>query len=392
MNRPLRFPALDAMRGLAALGILVFHAVGVYARGSASDAWVRPWVARLDVAVPVFFLLSGFLLYRPFVRARRDGARVSTRAYAWRRALRILPGYWVALTLATVVLGLPGVLTVTGIPRYYGLLQAYDSDTVGGGLAQAWTLCVEVAFYAFLPLWAFALRRVAPGRSLRAEVVGLIVLVGVGVAWKAWVLAAIAPQYIGATYTWLIAMPAYLDMFALGMALAVASVVWQERGGAPAWARGGPGLWWLAATGLYVVASVGAGLDDVDPRGFTHAEFVVRHVLYAAIAATLLLPVVARAGHATRALSMRALGTLGLVSYGVYLYHLPVLALLGRWHLADLEDHVHPYVLWTAAALAGSLVVATASWRLVEEPALRLRRLGGPRLALSRRPKRAGAG
>jgi peptidoglycan/LPS O-acetylase OafA/YrhL len=391
MMRPLRFPALDAVRGLAALGILLFHAIGVYARGSAPDAWVRPWVARLDVAVPVFFLLSGFLLYRPFVRARRDGARYSAGTYAWRRALRILPGYWVALTLATIVLALPGVFTATGIMRYYGLLQAYDADTVGGGLAQAWTLCIEVAFYAFLPVWALALRRLAPGPSLRPEAIGLAVLVAVGVAWKAWVLAAIAPQYVGATYPWLIAMPAYLDMFAIGMALAVASVRWQERGGAPAWARGGPGLWWLAAAGLYALASVGVGLDDVDPRGFTHAEFVVRHVLYAAIAATVLLPVVAGAGHATRALSTRALAALGLVSYGVFLYHLPLLALLGRWHLADLEDHVHPYLLWTAAALAGSVALATASWKLIEQPALRLRRLGGPR-RISRRPKRAGAG
>jgi peptidoglycan/LPS O-acetylase OafA/YrhL len=392
MSKPVRYPALDAARGLAAVGILLFHAVGVYARGSSPDAWVRPWVARLDVAVPVFFLLSGFLLYRPFVRARREGARASMGAYAWRRALRILPAYWVALTLATIVLGLPGVFTVTGAVRYYGLLQAYDANTVGGGLAQAWTLCIEVAFYAFLPLWALVLRRLAPGPSLRPEVFGLAALAAASVAWKAWVLAAIAPAYVGATYPWLIAMPAYLDMFALGMALAVASVRWQERGGAPLWARGGPGLWWLAAAALYAVASVGAGLDDVDPRGFTHGEFVLRHVLYAAIAATILLPLVAGAGHATRALSTRTLAALGTVSYGVFLYHLPLLALLGRWHLSDLEDHVHPYLLWTTAALAGSLLLATASWKLVEAPALRLRRLAGPRLRVSRRPKRAGAG
>lgn len=387
MSRPVRYPALDGVRGLAAVGILLFHAVGVYARGSAPDAWVRPWVARLDVAVPVFFLLSGFLLYRPFVRARREGARASVGAYAWRRALRILPAYWVALTLAAIVLDLPGVFTASGVVHYYGLTQAYDADTVGGGLSQAWTLCVEIAFYAFLPLWALALRRLAPGPSLRAEAWGLAALVVFSVAWKAWVLAAIAPPYVGATYPWLIAMPDYLDMFAIGMALAVASVLWHERGGAPAWA-GNP-LWWLAAAGLYVLAAVGVGLDHVDPRGFTHGEFVVRHVLYAAIAATILLPIVAGAG---RALSTRAFVALGLVSYGVYLYHLPLLGLLGRWDLAKLEDHVHPYVLWTGVALAGTLLLAAASWKLVEAPALRLRRLGGPRLRLSRRPKRAGAG
>ena len=88
--------------------IVEFHAVGIYARGSAPDAWTHDWVARLDVGVPVFFLLSGFLLYRPFARARAGGEEPRVRAYAWRRVLRIFPGYWVALVVAVLALGLHG--------------------------------------------------------------------------------------------------------------------------------------------------------------------------------------------------------------------------------------------------------------------------------------------
>jgi len=154
---PERFGGLDAVRRTAALSLVLFHAIGIYARGSAPDAWTHDWVARLDVGVPIFFLLSGFLLYRPFVRARAAGAEPSLRAYAWRRFLRIFPGYWVALIVAVLALGLSGALA----PRYLLLLQAYSKDTVAGGLPQAWTLCVEVAFYAFLPLWAAFVRRTA---------------------------------------------------------------------------------------------------------------------------------------------------------------------------------------------------------------------------------------
>ena len=68
-----RFPALDSLRAVAALGVLLFHAVGYYARGAPEGTAFGPCIARLDVGVTVFSLLSGFLLYRPFVQARRPG-------------------------------------------------------------------------------------------------------------------------------------------------------------------------------------------------------------------------------------------------------------------------------------------------------------------------------
>jgi peptidoglycan/LPS O-acetylase OafA/YrhL len=377
---PVRFEGFDAVRGLAAFAVLVVHAVGVYAGGSAADAWVRPWVARLDVAVPVFFLLSGFLLYRPYVRARCSGRDVpSARVFLLRRALRITPAYWVALTFAVAVLSLAGVWTVTGIVRYYGLLQGYDADWVGGGLPQAWTLTVEVAFYLFLPVWALAIRRLAPGVSLAGELRGLALLAAVSVAWKAGALAFVVDPNVTAVDPWLIALPAHADQLALGMALAVLSVGWQERG-IPAWAAGRPALWWLAAAGLYAVSAVAAGLDDVGPSGFTHAEFATRHALHAAIAFCVVVPAVAGGGLPSRVLALRPLRRLGTISYSFYLYHLTVLGLLGMWGLARFEDTVHPYVLWLGASFAGTVLLAEISWRLVEAPALALKERAGPRL------------
>ena len=67
------FPALDSLRAIAALSVFFFHAVGFYARGSTQGNLIAPYVARLDVGVTIFFLLSGFLLYRPFVQARHQG-------------------------------------------------------------------------------------------------------------------------------------------------------------------------------------------------------------------------------------------------------------------------------------------------------------------------------
>jgi peptidoglycan/LPS O-acetylase OafA/YrhL len=221
----------------------------------------------LDVGVPIFFLLSAFLLYRPFVRARIANEEASVGAYAWRRGLRIYPGYWVALIVAVLALDLSGVLT----PRYLLLLQSYWSDSVAGGLPQAWTLCIEVAFYAFLPLWAWLVRR------LRApELPALGVLFAISVLYKVVVLNVALGEHVGAVDPWIIALPSYWDTFAVGMALAVIST----RRPIP----GHPAAWWLGAAALFVLAAKGAGLAHPSPEGFTHTQIWVRHYLYTAIA------------------------------------------------------------------------------------------------------------
>src|SRR4051812_8429119 len=94
-----RSAPLDGLRALAALSVLAYHSLLATAGlGAASGA--------LHFGVPVFFVLSGLLLYRPFVAARMDGAPPPRlRSYAVRRAARIVPAYWTAL-LALGALGL----------------------------------------------------------------------------------------------------------------------------------------------------------------------------------------------------------------------------------------------------------------------------------------------
>ena len=77
-----------------------------------------------------------------------------------------MPAYWVALTVIAIAVPLDGVFEPGHAVVYYGFLQIY-TDLALGGITQAWSLCVEVAFYALLPLWALALARRAP--SVRGE-------------------------------------------------------------------------------------------------------------------------------------------------------------------------------------------------------------------------------
>src|SRR5919106_3179955 len=105
-----RFPLFDSIRGIAVLMVVAVH--GGYISGAAQGAWYGDLLARLEFCLPVFFLVSAFLLYRPFVAARIHERRPpSARGFFRARALRILPAYWLALTLLGLYPGLPQLWT-----------------------------------------------------------------------------------------------------------------------------------------------------------------------------------------------------------------------------------------------------------------------------------------
>jgi peptidoglycan/LPS O-acetylase OafA/YrhL len=92
-----------------------------------TGSWIGDYTARLDIGVTVFFLISGFLLYRPFVLARFHEAQpVRGRDFARRRLLRIVPAYWLALTVLAIYPGLVGIWTHDWW-IYYGFLQIYGA-------------------------------------------------------------------------------------------------------------------------------------------------------------------------------------------------------------------------------------------------------------------------
>src|SRR5919108_1508840 len=150
-----RSPLLDSLRAIGVFVILLGHTLAP--AGALEDPTLRPYATRMAFSLSIFFLLSGFLLYRPYVRSRLDGkAWPSAKTYAWNRILRVAPPYWVALTITALWVTTPGlgVFTGRGIPAYYGFAQIYWDDTALGGITIAWFLCVLVAFYVFLPFYA----------------------------------------------------------------------------------------------------------------------------------------------------------------------------------------------------------------------------------------------
>lgn len=337
------------------------------------------------MGVAVFFLISGFLLYRPFARARYERRGVpALGAYAARRALRIFPAYWVALLGAVVLIEqaplTTDVLSAQGIYAYFGLLQVYDADTLVGGISAAWTLSVELSFYLLLPLWALLMQQV-PCRSrnefVRSEMLGLGGLFVVGVIWTAIAAGDTGPNpnaVIDVTLLnpWLYVLPGFLEQFALGMGLAVVSVALADRSHQPGAIRlieRASWLPWLLAS----LAFLGLGQVKEWFQGSYAAEEVMRHSLQALVAFGLLLPAIfgdPDRGLVRRLLANRALLWIGLVSYGVYLWHVTVMTEMNDFGALDGLSPVWYVVL----ALALTLLAAAASFYAVERPALRLGR------------------
>ena len=386
-----RFPLFDSLRAIAAIAVLATHAAAVSGVEMTPGSPVRAYAARLEVGVAIFFAISGFLLYRPFVVARIRGvAAPAAGPYAWRRFLRIVPAYWVALTAIALWLGLPGVFSTDGLVRYYGIAQAYDQPIIGG-LAQAWSLTVEVAFYAFLPLYAFAVSRLARRRGLGAEVVGLGTLVLVATAWKLVALGGVHGRTVVLDPV-MAALPSYLDHFAVGMGLAILSVWLQvhARDELPPLLRAidaRPALAWGFALVAFWAVSTQIGLSGTFFEPASGDQHLARHYLYAAVALGVVTPAVV--GDPARGLVRRLLGArpllwLGLVSYGIFLWNLAVVERLWDAGL-DSVPVVGTYAGLTAVGLAVTAAVAAASYYLVERPALRLKRLFGDQRPASAR-------
>jgi peptidoglycan/LPS O-acetylase OafA/YrhL len=375
------FPLITGVRGLAAVAVLLFHAA--FNAGIGQNSHLGPFVEWFDVAVPVFLVISGFLLYRPFVVARRLGEPMpSLAAYGWQRIARIVPAYWVALTVFALWLGLSDVFTLSGIPIYYGFGQIYSLSTIAHGIPQAWSLGVEMGFYVFLAVWVLLMSRRTPGapeRWLRRELVALAALFLASLFYKLGIVeSGAAGRLIPRLVPTLTPLPGYLDMFALGMALAVLSVEAEATGRLPTWLRPidrWPGLAWGVAGATFIYGATLSGISHPAAAGYTHAQFLERHYLYTLLAVCVVLPTVfgdPSRGLVRRFLGLRAVAYLGTVSYGIYLYHMLALALLYQWGFAAVHI-IHPYLTWSLGGLLVTLIPASLSWYLLERPATRLR-------------------
>lgn len=339
-ERTHRLSGLDGLRGTAAVCILVMHVwLFEYAdAGKPDKQTVDLIIGELRLALPLFFVLSGYLLVRPWLKAAANGTDPpNVRDYLRKRGARILPAYWLAVIgSVALVWGADSRLMPAAdhLPLFMLFLQNYDIHSVGHLNPPMWTLGVEMTFYLVLPIigWIFVRGRTGP----KGQLAICALLLAAGVAFNWWAEASGAPRTLT---TSLLSQSPY---FAIGMATAVICRT-----------RRLPG--WVALAGLALVAAdalwhikTNAGL-----------EHTVRDVP-AGIGFALII------ASPPKVFDLKAFRTLGKLSYGIYLWHFPVIIwmrLNGMWPEQGL-------VIDALIVLAPTLLIAAFTWHFVERPAI----------------------
>lgn len=357
-----QIPALTGLRGLAALMVAILHLWHF----AGQPSWrigvfdFSPIAICGYFGVDLFFVLSGFLLGLPFVRARmRALPRPSLREFWRRRARRVLPALWVQLA---ILFTLGWVVTGTAPASAFELLaQATLSFNLFDGIATLnpvyWSLPIEWNFYVALPLLALLFAR-GSGRPWGLPGVLLLVLiVRLGCVWvvQAW-------GSDGIPYArWIVQLPSRLDQFVFGMVAAWLVL----RGGS----RAGGWLAWAGIAIIVVMMWTTAPLGDVmaelqQPRLYWH------YTVIGAGFALLIAGAARGAGPGLRTLLESApLGFLGRISYSLYLWHYPVLEALRTTRLPQRVGMEGPLAWWLLAGSA-MLAVSWLSYRFVERPFL----------------------
>jgi peptidoglycan/LPS O-acetylase OafA/YrhL len=334
-----RRPALDGLRGLAVIAVMAFH--------------TSPAAHGGFLGVDVFFVISGYLITTLLLREWSGTGGVDLRRFYLRRALRLGPALLLMLVITvplilTTLRGsmrMPPAVAVASVLFYVANWANVAVDVGTGPLTHTWSLSIEEQFYLIWPLLLIA----ALVRRGRPSVTALAVLIGV-VAVARWITWDATHGF------WLYyATSSHCDGLLIGSLLAV--VLDRRPADAPA-PRGSTAAGWIGLAGLAVLI---ATLKISSAATF---EF---GLLLVAVCAALLVQHLATSseGLLIRLLSFRPLVSVGVVSYGLYLYHFPIFKAVQQQGYPHLKQH--------ALEIGLTVVVTVFSWFVVEKPALRLK-------------------
>lgn len=380
-NGPHEIRAMDGLRAIAALSVVAFHTLLAVQFGNVpvGQAFNRVWYF-LASGVQLFFVLSGFLLFLPYVRPLLNARPLPSAARFYRRrALRIFPAYWVCLAvLATVEIdGHWSVAWLPNLAAHVGMIHNMFPEYNQAIEGPFWTLAVEWQFYMLLPLMATGIARlVGASRSVVRLVSGVLCVMALGVALRgteavlmvglpALPASVRTPVQIGVQVT-LGMQGKWLEVFAVGMLCAVLYVVTVEQ------RRISPhALQRLAYAGLvvtvldfiYIMPRWPDSAVRFAPGTIWNAEVLLYPLLvgigYGALALAVLW-----GNHGIRFIfELAPLRVIGLISYSLYLWHLPFV------------DALLPGVAaWPMAlCVVAAFVTAYLSYQLIERPFLKWR-------------------
>ncbi|MGZ4468368.1 MAG: acyltransferase family protein [Nocardioidaceae bacterium] len=358
---------LEGYRGLAALTIIGFHVFQYAQQAGGVFNPVVDALARFET-VDILFLMSAYLLTLSYARAAIDGEEPQTaRQFLFRRAVRILPLYWIGVTTVWALRNpaLPG--DWVDLLEHLTFTQVFDRNRIFFTLGPVWSMSLEVTFYGVLVLLGgLAVRAGRRVESRRRRVAlllaGVSVLIAVPFVWNtvAFVVLHVPfddwPVYFGPQ--------ARFGAFGAGMLLAV---IVAARRGRPVFGGVWPSV--LRLLGLAVVAAA-SWISRPDSWGQVVFHDLAEVGWFLLLASTVL----GRPGQLwSRVLSWRVLTWVGLVSYSAYMWHEPLMMLLD--HLGLLSRSAAALPVSAALVLAVALAAGWLSFHVIEKPTSKLRML-----------------
>jgi peptidoglycan/LPS O-acetylase OafA/YrhL len=332
-----RSRSLDGLRAIAIAMVVVFHSLRHVSGGY--------------IGVEIFFTLSGFLITTLLLGELGAGGAIDRGAFYARRALRLLPALGGAIVLCAVLValtgsnhgGLPLTRAVPPVALYVGNWVEAAGVSLGF-LSHTWSLAIEEQFYLVWPFVVVVLAR-------RTDAVSLLVKVTIGLVVFRAALTPLAPSPLNFS-VW---TTSRADCLVIG---AILAIVFAREPDRVVRAADRP---WVGVSALLMLAGVFAALSVVrSPEMWS--DYGMTTVVAIATAALIAHLVAVPGGAIARALAWRPAAAVGRVSYGIYLYHWPIVAALSAVALPFFARIGLEYALTAAAVLV--------SWFVIERPAL----------------------
>ncbi len=376
-NGPQEIRALDGLRAIAALSIVVFHSYQT--ANLAQTSWGSKFFDQayfLATGVHLFFVLSGFLLFLPYARAMLHAKPLpSARQFYRRRALRILPAYWVCLLVLAIII--PATFSgltfaedmLTHITLIHDYFPSFNRDIEG----PFWTLAVEWQFYLLLPVIGVVIARiVGVSRSIGRIAACIGGLIGLSLTMRVigTLLMAYLPSFhgiiatIGQIITLLIlgSQGKFLEVFAVGMLCATLYVATIEEHMLSA-IHLRRFSWFLLVEAIVLLGVLTPFWYDTVPEYVPGGRlgFGLIAPLYVGLGYGALLLAIVWGGRLIHTpFEFYPLRFIGLISFSLYMWHLPI--------TRPLIPALESIALGWRLPLA--FLVAYLSYQLVERPFL----------------------
>ena len=354
--------------------IIIYHLFGVSGQTLNNSNGIGQFSGRLNVAVSIFFVLSGYLLFKPFVEAiLLDAPSPRAHTFYLKRIVRIMPAYWCALALISKINSV-NFPVLSELLRNVLLLPPMTGQEIFPIIGQTWTLSIELTFYLSLP-WIAALIRhrvknMVPEKALRNILCYLLALYV-----SAFVFRVLFHKiHIDFFFFFTLWFPAHIDTFALGMCIATVAAalevfphLMKHRAQL---VRMTPICFLISGVTWFWSSQLGLAL------AFETTPFRIElfgHFLYGITAVAFVLPFCLdqRSSRIAKIFGSRAFVWLGTISYGMYLWHFLFL----DGHFADTY---FPYRIGDMGiatrllvTIPGSIAIATVSYYLIERPLIR---------------------